>query len=200
MKIIVSLVLTLLFSGFSHAVEVPLDVKQSFLKFTGHAFMHDFNGEAKQFSGSAQMDSQKPGIVLSAKIDIQAAKMTTFESGRDRNMFDWLHVDVNPEISFQLNEVKLVKGDPFGATKDHPSQFTVGGDFTLNKTTKPLETQALGWREGKWLVVTGTTKTNTADHGLPEIRQFFMTVDKEVDVAFHLVFDLPPDLQISAQH
>jgi polyisoprenoid-binding protein YceI len=200
MKIIASLVLTLLLSGFSHAVEVPLDAKESFLKFTGHAFMHDFNGEAKEFSGSAQIDSQKPEIVLSAKIDIQAATMTTFESARDRNMFKWLHVDVNPAINFQLNEVKRVNGHPVDATKDHPSQFTVGGVFTLNKTRRPLETKALGWREGKWLVVTGTTKINTADHGLPEVRQLFMTVDKKVDVVFRLVFDLPPELQIPAQH
>jgi polyisoprenoid-binding protein YceI len=200
MKSILSLVLTLLLSGFLSAAEVPLDVKQSFLKFTGHAFMHDFNGEAKEFSGSAQIDSQKPESVLSARIDIQAAKMTTFESTRDRNMLDWLHVDVNPGISFHLTKVKLVAGNPTRATKDHPSQFVVGGGFTLNKTTRTLETQALGWREGKWLVVTGTTKINTADHGLPEIRQFFMTVDKQVDIAFRLVFDLPPELQIPARH
>jgi polyisoprenoid-binding protein YceI len=200
MKIIVSLVLALLVSGFSHAIEVPLDVKQSSLKFTGHAFMHDFNGEAKEFSGSAQIDSQKPEIVLSSKIDIQAAKMTTFESARDRNMFDWLHVDVNPEISFQLTRVIPMKGNPADATKDHPSQFTVIGDFTLNKTAKPLQTQALGWREGKSLLVTGATEINTADHGLPIIRRFFMTVDKEVDVTFNLVFDLPPELQIPARH
>ena len=200
MKIIVSLVLALLVSGFSRAIEVPLDVKQSSLKFTGHAFMHDFNGEAKEFSGSAQIDSQKPEIVLSSKIDIQAAKMTTFESARDRNMFDWLHVDVNPEISFQLTRVIPMKGNPADATKDHPSQFTVIGDFTLNKTAKPLQTQALGWREGKWLVVTGTTQIDTADHGLPIIKRFFMTVDKEVDVTFNLVFDLPPELQIPARH
>jgi polyisoprenoid-binding protein YceI len=200
MKLIASLVVSLLLSSFSHATEVPLDVKQSFLKFTGHAFMHNFNGEAKEFSGNAQVDSLKPQIVLSAKIDVQAAKMTTFESARDRNMFAWLHVDATPDISFHLTKITPMNGEPAGATKDHPTQFTVGGDFTLNKTAKPLETQATGWREGKWLVVTGTTKINTADYGLPEIRQFFMTVDKQVDVAFRLVFDLPPELQIPAQH
>ena len=200
MKIILSLVLALLVCGFSRAIEVPLDARQSSLKFTGHAFMHDFNGEAKEFSGSAQIDSQKPEIVLSSKIDIQAAKMTTFESARDHNMLDWLHVDVNPEISFQLTRVIPMKGNPADATKDHPAQFTVAGKFMMNKTTKPLQTQALGWREGKWLVVTGTTQIDTADHELPVIKQFFMTVNKEVDVAFRLVFDLPPELQIPAQH
>jgi polyisoprenoid-binding protein YceI len=200
MKIIVLLVLALALSGFARAVEVPLDVKQSFLKFTGHAFMHDFNGEAKEFSGNAQIDSQNPEVVLSAKIDIQAAKMTTFESARDRNMFDWLHVDANPGISFQLTRVIPMQGNPVDATKDHPSQFTVIGNFTLNKTTKPLQTQALGWREGKWLMVTGITEIDTADHGLPIIKQFFMTVDRLVDVAFRLVFDLPAELQIPTRH
>lgn len=200
MKIIVALALSLLLPGLASAVEAPLEVKQSFLKFTGHAFLHDFDGEAKQFSGSAQLDAHQPEVVLSAKINIQAAKMTTFESTRDRNMLDWLQVKVNPGISFVLTKVERLDGDPARASKDHPARFTVRGNFTLNKTTKPLVTQALlGWREGKWLVVTGTATINTADHGLPEIRQLFMTVDPHVDLAFRLVFVLPPNLQILDQ-
>jgi polyisoprenoid-binding protein YceI len=200
MKMVAPSALFFLLSSLSQAIEVPLDVNQSSLKFTGHAFMHDFNGEAKAFAGSAQIDSQKPVTVLSAKIDIQAAKMTTFEKARDRNMFNWLDVDANPGISFHLDRVKLLKGDPAHATTNHPAQFTVEGDFTLNKIRKPLEAQALGWREGEWLVVTGRTQINTADHALPEIRQLFLTVDKKVDIAFRLVFDLPPELQISTQN
>jgi len=199
-KIIPALTFVFLAAGAASALDVPLDQKQSSLKFTGHAFLHDFNGEAPQFSGSAQLDAGQSAIVLGARIDIQAARMTTFESARDRTMLGWLHVDTNPEMRFQLTKVKPVKGDPAGATRNHPSVFLVAGDFTLNKTTKPLETQAQGWREGGWLVVTGTTKINTADYGLPEIRQFFMTVEKQVDVAFRLVFDLPPELQIHPSH
>lgn len=197
MRIALFLAITLLASGWSCAVEVPLDVKKSTLKFTGHAFLHDFDGEAKQFSGHAQVDPQAPELVRSAKIDIQVAKMTTFVDARDHNMFTWLQVEANPVISFQLTEVKLIKGNSGTAVKDHPAQFGVSGIFMLNKTPKPLEAQAIGWREGKFLVVTGTTKINTADHGLPEVRQLFLTVDKMVDVSFHLVFDLPPELQIA---
>jgi hypothetical protein len=113
-------------------------------------------------------------------------------------MFKWLQVDVNPDIGFRLAKVKLIKGDSASATKDHPAQFAVSGFFTLNKTPKPLETEATGWRDGEFLVVTGKTKINTVDHGLPIVQQLFMTVDKEVDVAFYLVFDLPPDLRIAA--
>ena len=154
MQKILPFALVLSVAGYLHATDLPLDVKQSSLKFTGHAFMHDFDGEAQDFSGSALADPQSPEIVISAKIEIQAAKMTTFESARDRMMFEWLHVELNPGISFDLKSVKLAKGDPASATKDHPAQFTVAGDFTLNKATKPLETNALGWREGKLLIVT----------------------------------------------
>jgi polyisoprenoid-binding protein YceI len=200
MKKILSIALVLSVVGYLHATDLPLDVKQSSLKFTGHAFMHDFDGEAKTFSGIAQADPQRPEIVVTATIEIQAAKMTTFETARDRNMFEWLHVDLNPGISFHLKSVKLVEGDPATATKDHPAQFAVAGEFTLNNVTKPLETSASGWREGNRLIVTGTTAINTVDHGLPIIKQFFMTVDKKVDVAFHLVFDLPAELQIPTGH
>jgi polyisoprenoid-binding protein YceI len=199
MKIFYSVVLAVAFSGFVYGQEIPLDVKQSSLKFTGHAFLHDFNGEAEEFTGNAKIDAQAPNLVTSAKIDIAAAKMTTFESGRDRNMFDWLHVETNPGISFELTRVLSTEGNAAKASKDHPAKFLVSGKFTLNKVVKPLETQALGWRQGKWLVVTGTTQVDTSEHGLPIIKQYFMTVDKEVQIDFHLVFDLPPTLQAASK-
>jgi len=197
MRIWAVLIVTVLISAAGHATEVPLDAKQSTLKFTGHAFLHDFDGEAKEFSGSAQVNAQAPEFVVDAKINIAAAKLTTFVDARDRNMFKWLQVDVNPDISFQLNKVKLLKGDSFSATEDHPAQFAVSGVFTLNKVPKPLEAQATAWRKGAFLVVTGKTKIDTTEHGLPIVQQLFMTVDKEVDIAFHLVFDLPPELRVA---
>lgn len=199
MKIFLCLVLAALASGLIYGQEVPLDENQSSLKFTGHAFLHDFNGEAREFTGSAKVDAQKPELVTSAKINIAAAKMTTFDPGRDHDMFKWLHVDVIPGISFELTHVASTDGKAATATKDHPAEFLVSGKFTLNNVAKPLQTQALGWREGKWLVVTGTTSVDTAAHGLPIIQQFFMTVGKDVDIKFHLVFDLPPNLQIAAK-
>jgi len=90
-------------------------------------------------------------------------------------------------------------GEVATATKDHPAKFFVSGNFTLNKVAKPLETQVSAWRDGKYLVVTGTTQVDTTAHGLPIIKQYFMTVDKDVDIDFHLVFDLPPNLQVVAK-
>jgi hypothetical protein len=84
------------------------------------------------------------------------------------------------------------------ATREHPSSFVVRGNFTLNRTTRPIQTQVLGWREGAWLVITGATTIDTTAYGLPLIRQVFLTVQPEVDVTFRLVFNLPPALRISA--
>jgi hypothetical protein len=117
--------------------------------------------------------------------------MTTFETTRDKNMRDWLHVDTQPRIEFHLAKVTCLTGDLSRATRDHPAQFSVLGDFTLNKITKPLATKVLGWREGNLLVVTGAAQIDTTAYGLPIVRQFFLTVDKDVDITFHLVFDLP---------
>ena len=177
----------------AHAGEAPLDVHASTLKFTGHAFLHDFEGEARNFSGSAQVDPKNPLLVQSAEIDISSAKLTTFEDARDRNMYQWLQVTVNPDIRFQLAKVKLIQGDAFHATKEAPARFMVSGFFTLNKITKPLETEATGWREGKRLIVDGKTQIDTAAHGLPEVKTLFLTVGKDVDITFHLAFDLPAE-------
>jgi polyisoprenoid-binding protein YceI len=174
-----------------HAGDAPLDVRASSLKFTGHAFLHDFEGEAKEFSGSAQLDTKDSSLVHGAEIDISSAKLTTFEDTRDRNMYTWLQVTVNPDIRFQLTKVKLVQGDGLHATKATPARFKIGGLFTLNKVSKPLETEALARREGKLLVAEGKTQIDTAAHGLPEVKTLFLTVDKQVDIAFHLVFALP---------
>jgi hypothetical protein len=63
--------------------------------------------------------------------------------------------------------------------------------------TKPLNARVSGWRSGRQLVVDGKTTIDTTQFGLPIITQFVLTVDKNVDVAFHLVFDLPPGMQSS---
>ncbi len=182
--------LALLASVPVRAVEAPLDLAQSYLKFTGHAFLHDFNGEAKKFSGTAQVDVAQPNLVTSAQVTVQVPLMTTFDDARDHNMLMWLHADTHPSLGFQLASVKLDQGDVAHPTKDQPAQFTVAGSFTLNGMTHPLKVPATAWREGKLLVVAGAFKLNTGDYGLPQVKQLFLTVDEQVDVSYRLAFDL----------
>lgn len=188
------LALPFLFAPAASAAPAPLDVPQSSLTFTGHAFLHDFKGEAKDFRGSAWIEPNDPSLVQTADIFITSAKLTTFENERDRHMDAWLHVDANPVITFHLARVIPLKGDPTRATVGHPAQFLVSGQFTLNQTTRPLEAVATGWRDGQRLSVTGATKIDTLAYNLPIVKQLFLTVDKDVDVRFHLVFDLPLNL------
>lgn len=188
---ILALFVALFLAMRAMADDAQLDEEASTLKFTGHAFLHDFHGEAKEFHGVAQIDPTRPELVHSALLKIMAAKMTTFEDARDHNMITWLNVTANPVILFELTKVTPLTGDLAHATKEHPAQFTVSGTFMLNKVGKPLETTATAWRDGKNLVVEGTTQIDTEDHGLPVVRTLFLTVDKQVDIAFHLVFELP---------
>lgn len=181
----------MLLAATTRAADAPLDAKASTLTFTGHAFLHDFHGEAKEFRGVAQVDPAWSQLVRSAALDIAAAKMTTFVDARDRNMKTWLHTDQNPDIRFELAAAKPLQGDLAHATKEHPALFAVTGTFTLNQVAKPLATKVSAWREGRQLIVDGTAAIDTTDHGLPIVKQLFLTVDKNVDIAFHLVFELP---------
>jgi polyisoprenoid-binding protein YceI len=196
-RLLIRLCLTCLFAGsLLRGQEVPLDVQASSIKFTGHAFMHDFTGESRSFSGSAQLDLKVPEVVTGAKIDIQVAGMTTFENTRDKNMEAWLHADANPDIVFILDKVKLFAGEPRNATESAPARFIIQGDLRLNRQQHAVKDMADGWRSGSTIVVSGTTSIDTEDYGLPQIRQFFLTVDKKVDINYRLVFDLPSSFQL----
>jgi polyisoprenoid-binding protein YceI len=186
-----ALFLALALPGAAPAATAPLDAGASTLKFTGHAFLHSFDGQAQEFEGGARLDPANPNLVSEAFLDVAAGRMTTFQDTRDKNMRAWLHTDADPRIEFHLSRIECLSGDPAKAGPDHPASFAVSGEFTLNRTTQPLCARVLGWRERRTLVVTGTTTLNTIDYGLPIIRQLFMTVDPHVDVSFRLVFDLP---------
>lgn len=183
------LFLALTLSGV--AAEAPLDTRLTSIKFTGHATLHDFSGEAQDVRGSAQVDPADRNLVTGAVVDIGVDRMTTFSTGRDRNMRAWLDAAARPTAEFRLEKLACTSGDPRHATEKHPALFTVTGAFMLNGETKPLTATVTGWRSGAFLYVEGITKIDTSDYGLPVIHQFFMTVRKNVDVSFRLVFHLP---------
>jgi polyisoprenoid-binding protein YceI len=188
-RLLLSLFLAL--AANARAADAPLDPAQTKIEFTGHATLHDFEGTARDIKGDAQVDNVNPNFVTNAKVEVATANMTTFSDGRDKHMREWLHIDVNPGIEFHLAKItRTAPGVISGPSKNHP-QFDVTGDFTLNGKTKPLTAQAKGWIDGHTLIVEGTTKIDTTEYGLPIIKQFFLTVDQNVDVRFHLVFDLP---------
>jgi len=186
-----ALLLLLALPALMRAADAPLDPAQTKITFTGHATLHDFEGAARDIKGDAQVDAANPNFVTSAMVTVGTATMTTFSTGRDQHMREWLHVDANPKIEFHLAKITRTAPGTISGPSKNPPQFDVTGEFTLNGSTKPLTAKATGWIDGTTLIIEGKTKIDTTAYGLPIIQQFFLTVDKNVDVTFHLVFDVP---------
>ena len=182
-----------LFQGaFGRADEaIDLDPNGSSVKFVGDSFLHSFHGEAKDISGSAELDANAVPPVQKATLHFKTAALTTFHKERDQKMFAWLQIAVHPDALFSLQTVKLVEGDYQNANALHPAKFEVRGGFTLNGVRKPIIGSALGWREKDRLIVSGDTTVDTLRYGLPQIREAFMTVGTEVKVSYRFSFILP---------
>jgi polyisoprenoid-binding protein YceI len=173
--------------------KLPLDRKESFVKFVGESFLHDFHGEAKEFSGDAELDPSASPPVQHAALRFSEAKLTTFLEGRDKKMFEWLKVDAHPNADFVLEKVQLTAGDFKAADARHPASFAVSGSFTFNGVTQPISGTAKGWREKNRLVILGETTIDTLKFALPQIREAFMTVGTNIKVSYQFSFVLPSE-------
>ena len=176
--------------------EIPLDVKESSLGFVGESFLHNFHGEAKQFSGMALLDPTATPSLQHATINIKTASLTTFNTERDQKMDSWLKIDSNPEASFNLTSVKPIKGTATKADADQPATYLVSGLFHLNESGQnqsgePLSGEAQAWTANGKLIVNGKIDVDTLKHGLVQIKEGLLTVGTKVHVQYHLVFDLP---------
>jgi polyisoprenoid-binding protein YceI len=173
---------------------LPLDPKGSSLTFKGESFLHNFHGEAKDFTGEATLDPNALPPIQRAELHFKTASLTTFESDRDKKMWAWMHIDTHPDAAFKLESVKLVSGDPRTATSASPAQFTVSGKFTLNGVEQPISGTAAGWRAKDRVIVSGATVVDTLKAGLSQIREAaIMTVGTQVAVEYRFAFVLPPD-------
>jgi len=189
---------TLIFLSATHAalaaVDLPLDSKNSTLKFVGESFMHDFEGQAREFSGSAVFNNSATPPIQEAHLFIKTASLTTHHAGRDKKMDEWLDIKTHPKAVFDLTQVRLLSSSYAKASAAHPAKFAVTGTFILNDKPEPLSGEAEGWREGNTVIVSGNIDVDTLKHGLPQIRESFMTVGTKVHVQYRLVFTLPAGL------
>lgn len=181
---------------FAESINLPLDPKGSTLTFVGDSFLHSFHGEAKEFTGSAELDTTAIPAVQRATLHFKTASLTTFHNGRDQKMREWLKINTHPDATFTLESVKLVDGNVQKANAQHPAKFTVSGKLNLNGVKQPTGGSALGWREGDRLIVSGETTVDTLKHGLPQIREAFMTVGTNVKTTYRFSFALPPDFAL----
>ena len=174
------------------AEALPLDPKGSTLTFVGDSFLHSFQGEAKDFTGSAELDLGSTPPIQKATLHFKTAALTTFNHARDQKMWDWLKIKAHPDATFALERVKLQEGEIQKADTSHPAKFTVDGTLTLNGVKQPISGTALGWREKDRLIVSGAVVIDTLKHGLPQIREAFITVGTNVKTTYRFSFVLPP--------
>lgn len=195
LALVVSTALFIVFQRSSRAesIRLPLDAKGTSVTFFGESFLHDFHGEAKEVSGSAELNPDATPPVQKAALHFETTRLTTFEAARDKKMWSWLKVDAHPAAEFSLDSVKLLGGDCKAADAQHPASFSVAGSFTLNGLKRPMSGTASGWREKGRLIVAGETTIDTLQYGLPQIREMFMTVGTNVKVSYRLSFTLPPE-------
>ena len=170
------------------AESLPLDAKASSLTFVGSAFLHDFRGEAKEMTGSAELDESATPPIQRAALQFRVAALTTFRDDRDKKMREWLKVELHPVATFRLESVRVVSGNYRDARAANPASFEVRGSLSLNGVTRPISGQARGWREGGRVVVAGDAVVNTPDFGLPQIREMLMTVGPNVKTSYRFVF------------
>jgi polyisoprenoid-binding protein YceI len=178
------------------AETLPLDPKGSSLTFVGEAFLHNFHGEAKEFTGSAEFERDAVPPIQKATLHFKTAALTTFSTQRDQNMRDWLNIQVHPDVTFQLESVKVLAGDYKAATPSQPAKFEVHGTLTLNGVKQPLSGTAQGWREKDRVIIAGETSVDTSRHALPQIRQALFTVGRNVKTTYRFSFVLPPDYSV----
>ena len=181
----------------AHGETLPLDPKGSSLTFIGESFLHNFHGEAKEFSGNAEFERDAVPPIQRATLHFKTAALTTFHQQRDQNMRGWLNIKVHPEATFQLEGVKVLTGDYKTASPAQPAKFAVSGTISLNGVKQPLSGTAQGWRENDRVIVAGEITVDTLKHGLPQIREAVLTVGRNVKTAFRFSFVLPPDYAVS---
>jgi polyisoprenoid-binding protein YceI len=175
---------------------IDLDPNGSSVRFVGDSFLHSFHGEAKDITGSAELDATAVPPVQKATLHFKTASLTTFHKERDQKMFAWLQIAIHPDALFSLQNVKLLEGDYQSADAQHPARFAIRGGFTLNGVKNPLVGSALGWRDKDRLIVSGETTLDTLKYGLPRIREAFMTVGTEIKVSYRFSFILPRDYSL----
>jgi polyisoprenoid-binding protein YceI len=178
------------------AQTIDLDAAGSSVKFVGDSFLHSFHGEAKDITGSAELDGATVPPVQKATLHFKTAALTTFHKERDQKMFAWLGIALHPDAHFSLQSVKPVEGDYQNADAQHPARFAIRGSFTLNGVKEPMAGFALGWRDKDRLIISGETIVDTLKHGLPQIREAFLTVGTDIKVTYRFSFILPRDYAV----
>lgn len=171
-----SLALLLAWPFVGSAAPLAVDPAAVKIEVEARATMHGFTGKLDRADVSLEGDPAA-GTISTAEVRFAWADLKTGDKGRDQELMAWATAN-SPDGVFLLATLR-----PSGQA----DTFTATGSLSLNgqshDVTFPVKVvrTAAGWD------VSGSTKIDHRDWGLPKIRKFgLLTVDPAVTIRFAL--------------
>lgn len=178
-KFVVSSLLGLALTGILSAAPIAFDFKDpkgvNAIQFHLDSVLEPISGVANAVTGTVSFDPANPGatsgkiVVASNSLTVSNSTMTEHLRGKN-----WVDVEANPEITFELTKLENVK------TSGNDTTATATGKFTLKGVTKdisvPVKLTYLAGAYGKrlnkpelggdLLVIRGEFSITRGDYGL----------------------------------
>jgi len=144
------------------------------VSFRLDAPLEGVNGNASGISGKVTFDPQNP-VATTGKIIVSSQSLTVPNAMQNTHLHGkmWLDSDANPEITFEVKDLKNVKTDGDKTTADADGTFTLKGipkDLTipveLTYLKDKLGERLGGQQKGDLLVIRSTFSIKRSDFGI----------------------------------
>jgi polyisoprenoid-binding protein YceI len=179
----------------SSNAQFRIDSTHTRIWFEADATLGDFKGEAKQFSGWADVPDAETFQGVTGKVEIQVASFKTGIGMRDGHLRGDMQADRFPSIVFELaaatREGAQERATAAGlAATQEMRPVLLNGALTIRDQTRNVEIPALVHLDGDSLRVFGRLPTRFTDFGMkPPSRMLGTTkVKNDIVLAFDALF------------
>jgi polyisoprenoid-binding protein YceI len=175
------LIILLALSGGAQTAPAALDVLQidplrSTIEVIVHGTTGSFTGRVELFSTQIEFDSDR-GRIQRAWIVLPFANLKTGRTARDIDMLKWLESSAFPEARFDLVSLE----------RTAIGHEVANGRLTLHGVERTVSFPVYLLMAGARFSLDGEVDLDYRDYGLRVLRRFyFMTVDPNLKVRFHL--------------
>ncbi len=171
-----SLALLLALPVFAFAAPLSVDPASVRIEVEARATMHGFTGRLAK--ADVALETTPAGDALAAaSVRFAWSDLKTGDKARDREMLAWATAR-SPDGAFLLLELEPTSG---------PDTYTASGSLSLNGETRDIAFPVKIARDAAGWSLSGETRIDHRDWGLPKIRKFgFLTVDPVVAIRFSL--------------
>lgn len=170
------LALLLLLSRPVHAAMLSFSAADGSLGFHAVASMHSFDGQARSFEGTFDLDT------LQGQLSIPTAALSTSLGPRDERMREYLDVMQFPTISFNVSQTT---GNIEGLRSGSGSGgILFVGSLMVRGVSKEIEVPtSYSWENGH-LRLKGSLPLRWSDFGIPDPSIVLSTLSPELSIRF----------------